>query len=75
MVDNLKGRCSQDEPLHELFHPGELLEITQGLFKGLSGFFEKLQTLPDGLTKALFIVEVLGSLQKLQIQLPQLKQI
>jgi transcriptional antiterminator RfaH len=73
MVECLKDRCSKEEPLHQLFHPGELLEITQGPFKGLSGFFEKLQTLPDGLTRALLLVEVLGSVQKLQIQLSQLK--
>jgi transcription antitermination factor NusG len=68
-----EDRCSKEEPLHELFHLGELIVITQGPFKGLSGFFEKLQTLPDGLTRALLLIEVLGSVQKLQIQLPQLK--
>jgi transcriptional antiterminator RfaH len=75
IVDCLKQRCAQEEPLHELFKSGELLEITQGPFKGLMGFFEKLQTLPDGLTRALLMVEILGSIQKLQIQLPQLKKI
>jgi transcriptional antiterminator RfaH len=73
IVECLKEGCSKEGPPHELFHPGEMLEITQGPFKGLSGFFEKLQTLPDGLTRALLLVEVLGSVQKLQIQLPQLK--
>jgi transcriptional antiterminator RfaH len=73
MVECLKDRCSKEKLLHELFYPGELLEITNGPFKGLSGFFEKLQTLPDGLIRALLLVEVLGSVQKLQIQLPQLK--
>jgi hypothetical protein len=52
-----------------------LLEITQGPFKGLTGFFEKLQTLPDGLSRAMLLVEVLGSVQRLQIQLPQLKKV
>ncbi len=73
IVDCLKERCSTEEPLHELFKQGALLEITQGPFKGLFGFFEKLQTLPDGLARALLLVEILGSVQKLQIQLPQLK--
>ena len=75
IIECLKQRCSQDEPLHELFQSGEMLEITSGPFKGLLGFFEKLQTLPDGLARALLLVEVLGSVQKLQIQLPQLKKI
>ncbi len=66
----LKDRCSKEDLLHELFHPGELLKFTQVPFKGLSGFFEKLQTLPDGFTRALLLVEVLGSVQKLEIQLP-----
>jgi hypothetical protein len=47
--------------LHELFKPGEALEITNGPFKDLFGFFEKLQTLPDGLSRALLLVEVLGA--------------
>jgi transcriptional antiterminator RfaH len=73
IVDCLKQRCNKEEPLHELFKPGELIEIIQGPFKGLKGFFEKLQTLPDGLSRAMLLVEVLGSVQKLQIQLSQLK--
>lgn len=75
IVDCLKQRCSKEEPLHELFKPGEMIEITQGPFKGFIGFFEKLQTLPDGLSRAMLLVEVLGSVQKLQIQLPQLRKL
>lgn len=75
IIDYLKQRCISEEPLHELFKKGELLEITQGPFKGLTGFFEKLQTLPDGLSRAMLLVEVLGSVQRLQIQLPQLKKV
>ncbi len=68
-----EGSLRKRGALHELFHNGELIEIIQGPFSGLSGFFEKLQTLPDGSTRALLLVEVLASVQKLQIQLPQLK--
>jgi transcriptional antiterminator RfaH len=75
IVDCLKQRCSQEEPLHELFEPGEILEITSGPFKGFFGFFEKLQTLPDGLSRAMLLVEILGSVQKFQIQLQQLKKL
>lgn len=75
IVDCLRLRCSQEEPLHELFHAGDLVEITQGPFKGLLGFFEKLQTLPDGLARALLLVEILGSVQKLELSLPQLKKV
>jgi transcriptional antiterminator RfaH len=75
IIDCLKQRCASEEPLHELFKKGELLEITQGPFKGLTGFFEKLQTLPDGLSRAMLLVEVLSSVQRLQIQLPQLKKV
>jgi transcriptional antiterminator RfaH len=75
IIDCLRQRCALDEPLHELFKPGEMIEITNGPFKGLFGFFEKLQTLPDGLSRALLLVEVLGSVQKLKIQLPQLKKL
>ncbi len=75
IVDSLKKRCTSDEPLHELFKLGEIIEITQGPFKGLIGFFEKLQTLPDGLSRAILLVKVLGSVQKLQIQLPQLRKL
>jgi transcriptional antiterminator RfaH len=75
IIDCLKRRCSNEEPLHELFRKGELLEITHGPFRSLTGFFEKLQTLPDGLLRAMLLVEVLGSVQKLQIQLPQLKKV
>jgi transcriptional antiterminator RfaH len=73
IVESLKKRCATEEPLHEIFKPGEVLEITDGPFRGFSGFFEKLQTLPDGLSRALLLVEILGSVQKLQIDLPQLK--
>lgn len=73
VVECLKQRCSQEEPLHKLFQSGEMLEITSGPFKGFFGFFEKLQTLPDGLSRAMLLVEILGSVQKLQIQLPHLK--
>jgi transcriptional antiterminator RfaH len=75
IVECLKQRCTKEEPLHELFKPGEMIEITHGPFKGLVGFFEKLQTLPDGLSRAMLMVEVLGSVQKLQIQLPQLRKL
>ena len=73
IVDCLKVRCLNEEPLHELFLQGEFLEISQGPFKGLAGFFEKLQISQDGSTRALLLVEILGSTQKLQIQLTQLK--
>jgi transcriptional antiterminator RfaH len=73
IVECLKQRCSEEEPLHELFQSGEMLEITSGPFKGFFGFFEKLQTQPDGLSRAMLLVEILGSIQKLQIQLPHLK--
>jgi transcriptional antiterminator RfaH len=75
IVDYLKQRCAKEEPLHELFKPGELLEITHGPFKGFTGFFEKIQSSSDGLTRALLLVQILGSVQKLNIQLPQLKKI
>ena len=75
IVDCLRQRCRKEEPLHELFKSGEMIEITQGPFKGFMGFFEKLQTLPDGLSRAMLLVEVLGSVQKLQIQLPQLRKL
>lgn len=61
--------------MHELFRLGEQLEITQGPFKGLVGFFEKLQTLPDGISRALLLVELLGSAQKLEISLSSLKKL
>jgi transcriptional antiterminator RfaH len=75
IIHCLRQRCSLEEPLHELFKPGEILEIINGPFKDLFGFFEKLQTLPDGLSRALLLVEVLGSVQKLNIHLPQLKKL
>ncbi len=75
IIDCLKQRCAKEEPLHELFNSGEMLEITQGPFKGFIGFFEKLKTLPDGISRALLLVEVLGSIQKLQIDLTQLKKL
>ena len=75
IVDCLKQRCTKEEPLHELFKPGEMIDITQFPFKGFIGFFEKLQTLPNGLSRAMLLVEVLGSVQKLQIQLPQLRKL
>jgi transcriptional antiterminator RfaH len=75
VVRYLKERCAAKEPLHELFRLGEQLEITQGPFKGLVGFFEKLQTLPDGISRALLLVELLGSAQKLEISLSSLKKL
>ncbi len=75
IVDCLRQRCVKEEPLHELFKPGEMIEITQGPFKGCVGFFEKLQTLPDGLSRAMLLVELLGSVQKIQIQLSQLRKL
>jgi transcription antitermination factor NusG len=75
IVDYLKQRCSKEELLHELFKRGEMLEITQGPFKGFTGFFEKIKSSSNGLTRALLLVEVLGSIHKLNIELPQLKKI
>lgn len=75
IVEYLKQRCTKEEPLHELFKHGEMVEITQGPFKGFIGFFEKLQSLPDGLSRAILLVEILGSVHKLQIQLPQFKKL
>jgi transcriptional antiterminator RfaH len=71
----LKQRCTKEEPLHEFFKSGEMIEITQGPFKGFVGFFEKLQTLPNGLSRAMLLVDVLGSVQMLKIQLPQLRKV
>lgn len=56
IVDCLKQRRIKEESLHELFKPGEMMEITQGPFKDFVGFFEKLQTLPDGLSRAVLLV-------------------
>jgi transcriptional antiterminator RfaH len=75
IVDCLKQRCAKEEPLYQLFNLGDLLEITQGPFKGLTGFFENLQTMPDGVARALLLVEVMGSVQKLQVYLPQLRKV
>ncbi len=75
IIDCLRQRCALEEPLHELFKFGEILEITNGPFKGLFGFFEKLEMQPDGSSRALLLVELLGSVQKLKIQLPQLKKL
>jgi transcriptional antiterminator RfaH len=75
IVDCLRQRCTKEEPLHELFKPGEMIEITQGPFKGFIRFFEKLQTLPDGLSRAMLLLEALGSVQKLQIELPKLRKL
>jgi len=73
IVECLRQRCSEKEPLHQLFQVGELLEITNGPFKGLLGFFQKIQTMPDGMTRALLLVEILGSAHKLLLNLPHLK--
>jgi transcriptional antiterminator RfaH len=73
IVECLRQRCSEKEPLHQLFQSGEMLEITKGPFKGLFGFFQKLQTMPDGMTRALLLVEILGSVQKISLNLPHLK--
>lgn len=73
IVQCLKQRCTQEEPLHQIFQAGELLEISKGPFKGLLGVFQKLQTLPDGITRALLLVEILGSVQKISLNLPHLK--
>ena len=59
--------------MHPLFQVGELLEITKGPFKGFLGFFQKLQTMPDGMTRALLLVEILGSVQKIAVNLLHLK--
>ncbi len=69
----LKQRRAKEEPLHELFNSGEMLEITEGPFKGFVGFFEKLKTLPDGISRALLLVEGLGSTQRLHLELSQLR--
>jgi transcription antitermination factor NusG len=49
------------------------LKIIRGPLKGFSGFFEKLQTLPYSLSRAILSVEILGTLQKLKIELSQPK--
>ncbi len=73
IVECLQQRCFEKEPLHKLFQAGELLEITKGPLKGLFGLFQKLQTLPNGMTRALLLVEILGSVQKISLNLPHLK--
>lgn len=73
MVEYLRLRCSKEEPLHELFYAGDLVEITQGPFKDLLGFIDRLQTLLDDLARAILLVEILGSVHKLQFPLAQLK--
>ncbi len=75
IIDCLRQRCAIEEPLHELFKPAEIIEVTQGPFKGFTGLFEKLHTLPNGLSRGMLLVEVLGSVQKLQIQLSQLRKL
>lgn len=48
IVQCLKQRCTQEEPLHQLFQAGELLEITKGPFKGLLGFFKNFKPCQTG---------------------------
>ena len=73
IIEVLKDRCTQGEPLHTLFKAGETIEISQGPFKGFLGFFEKIQTLPDGLSRAFLLVEILGQMQHLQLPISHLK--
>ena len=73
IVQCLKQFCTQEDPLHQLFQGCELLEVTKGPFKGLLGFFQKFQTLPDVMTRALLLVEILGSVQKISLNLPHFK--
>ncbi len=75
IIDYLRLRCTKGEPLRELFFAGDLLQITRGPLKGLSGLFQKLQTMPEGSVRALLLVEILGSVQRLQIPLPQVKKV
>jgi transcriptional antiterminator RfaH len=74
-VDYLKQRCSLGEPLHQLFQSGDLLEITKGPFTGLLGSFEKLQTLSNGEARALVLIEILGAVQRISLNLPHLKKL
>ena len=73
IIEVLKDRCNQGEPLHTLFNAGETVEISKGPFKGFLGFFEKIQTLPDGLARAFLLVEILGQMQHLELSLSHLK--
>lgn len=56
-----------EKPLFVLFKQGEMLEFTHSLFKVYKESFEKIQSSSDGLVRALLLVEVLGSIQKLNI--------
>lgn len=73
IVECLRLRCTEDELFRALFHVGDMVEITQGPFKSRLGFFERLQTLQDGMARAMILVEILGNLHKLQLPLSQLK--
>ena len=75
IIDCLRKYCALEKPLFELFKPEAMIKIINGPFIGLFGFFEKLQTLPNGLSRALILVEVLGSAKKLKIQMSQLKKL
>jgi hypothetical protein len=75
MVDWLREFCrySQRRELTRIISSRGFARDYGGSFQELICIFEKLKTLPDGLTRALLLVEVQGSVQKLQIQLLPLK--
>ena len=67
-LDSLKQLVSQTTS-KPLFKKGSFLEVVSGPFQSLSGVFEKMMTLPTGEERAMVLLDVLGKLQRLSLNL------
>lgn len=73
LIDALKKRAQGEEPMHELFQKGESVEIKEGPFKGLGGFYEEITNLANGEARAMLLVDFLGKSQRLSVSLNQIQ--
>ena len=62
-------------PQRELFAANQAVEVTKGPFRGFQGIFQKLTQAPDGQMRAFILIEMLGQMTRLELDLPEISRV
>lgn len=73
LIDDLQNRLAKNVPLRQLFQAGDWVEIKAGPFRGLQGYFEEMAKHSSGEQRAILLLEILGSQQRLALGVGQIQ--
>jgi transcriptional antiterminator RfaH len=64
---------SQDMPERKLFDDNQLIEVIDGAFKGMEGFFQRLHVSESGEERAMLLMSLFGREQRISVDVSHLR--